>query len=811
MRQKLLIVLLLVSATATVPSVSAYNSGLQATSQRVQEKNTDNKETLHERVNEVKKLPANLQFNAFQQSLYKNKKRSAAKSSLQAQQLAILNGAPVEDHTTILRSFLMKKRVHQGLNKIKSSSVLISEMRSESEPNGTSGAANSISYEQVLQGTIANAADEDWFSFNGRRGEILDAFVYAQELGSGLDAVLALYDSDAQTVLSLNDDYQESDPRVLYRLPHDGIYFFRLITYSTNLIGNYELQFNLLGSDTENGLNDNLTQGQRLTGLSGAVFAEINNVGDRDVFTLNIPAYKSIGIRLEGVEDETSPDLVLSLYNAQGELLAANDDHLGGILFISDLAFKNQGAAADFHIVASGFSDGDIGRYVFSYREIKPAGSNIIYAALGEQGSGKLLSLNAANGGSTFQGFTRFHNISALAINTQNEIFGIKPGDEHSACLRIDEGSGMGYGLSQLTDLKNVQAMAFDHRDTLFVVDDDNKLYRINPYAGTKQLLKNLTQLSGKIGDMTYDLKSGRAFLSTATNGQIWKMDLPNGTPDLIGTTGRTAGTSALAFYKGGLIGTTGGVAAPNTLLTISQSTGAASALGSTGYNAVNGLAAQLDIVKDVRIKEIVGLQAERTFSPYEKVTVIIENASNVVQGGFRVSYKVSGSAQASATEIAAGLKLQPGQAGGYTFQKRADLSQAGTYTVEAEVEILNDVNVADNKKSVQAVSKGIRTDVDSGQSVPHTFALHQNHPNPFNPATKIAYSLAHSSSVQLTIYDTRGRAVRHFDFNQKAAGPHQLVWDATDDAGKRVASGFYLYTLKAGSFTAKRKLLLLK
>jgi hypothetical protein len=94
---------------------------------------------------------------------------------------------------------------------------------------------------------------------------------------------------------------------------------------------------------------------------------------------------------------------------------------------------------------------------------------------------------------------------------------------------------------------------------------------------------------------------------------------------------------------------------------------------------------------------------------------------------------------------------------------------------------------------------------------VPTEYALEQNYPNPFNPSTQITFALPEAGEVQLAIYNTSGQLVRMLVIGQKSAGTHKVMWDANDNNGTRVASGVYLYMLKAGNFTAQRKLVLMK
>lgn len=88
---------------------------------------------------------------------------------------------------------------------------------------------------------------------------------------------------------------------------------------------------------------------------------------------------------------------------------------------------------------------------------------------------------------------------------------------------------------------------------------------------------------------------------------------------------------------------------------------------------------------------------------------------------------------------------------------------------------------------------------------------LEQNFPNPFNPTTTLAYSLKSAENVTLTIYDVAGRRVRELVNERKERGAYKAVWDGRNDRGVPVASGVYLYKLKAGSFTDTKKMMLLK
>lgn len=92
-------------------------------------------------------------------------------------------------------------------------------------------------------------------------------------------------------------------------------------------------------------------------------------------------------------------------------------------------------------------------------------------------------------------------------------------------------------------------------------------------------------------------------------------------------------------------------------------------------------------------------------------------------------------------------------------------------------------------------------------------------YPNPFSRLTKISFGIGHSvrdiSATQyagLKIYDVCGRLVRFFPINRLTNQPvNHIVWNGTDNSGKKVSSGVYFIEFKVGEFSETRKLLLIK
>jgi hypothetical protein len=89
--------------------------------------------------------------------------------------------------------------------------------------------------------------------------------------------------------------------------------------------------------------------------------------------------------------------------------------------------------------------------------------------------------------------------------------------------------------------------------------------------------------------------------------------------------------------------------------------------------------------------------------------------------------------------------------------------------------------------------------------------ALGKAFPNPFNPQTTIAFSLARAGHAQLAVYTVDGHRVATLVSEDLAAGEHQVSWNGRDNGGRPVASGAYFYRLTTDSFTDVGRMVLVK
>jgi hypothetical protein len=109
----------------------------------------------------------------------------------------------------------------------------------------------------------------------------------------------------------------------------------------------------------------------------------------------------------------------------------------------------------------------------------------------------------------------------------------------------------------------------------------------------------------------------------------------------------------------------------------------------------------------------------------------------------------------------------------------------------------------------------------ENESALPTIFVLQQNYPNPFlseaksrlagNPETEIRFQLPKANHVVLKIYNLLGEEVRTLVDEQREAGYQAVRWDGKDKNGKPVASGVYLYKLRAGNFSDVKKMSLLR
>jgi len=93
----------------------------------------------------------------------------------------------------------------------------------------------------------------------------------------------------------------------------------------------------------------------------------------------------------------------------------------------------------------------------------------------------------------------------------------------------------------------------------------------------------------------------------------------------------------------------------------------------------------------------------------------------------------------------------------------------------------------------------------------PAPVKLYQNYPNPTAKKTMIRFSIPKTTSISLNIYDISGKLVKTLINGTSNAGSYFTVWNGMDNYGKEVPGGVYLYSLKTGSFSTTKKLIIIR
>ncbi|MHB8578876.1 MAG: Kelch repeat-containing protein [Ignavibacteriaceae bacterium] len=118
--------------------------------------------------------------------------------------------------------------------------------------------------------------------------------------------------------------------------------------------------------------------------------------------------------------------------------------------------------------------------------------------------------------------------------------------------------------------------------------------------------------------------------------------------------------------------------------------------------------------------------------------------------------------------------------------------------------------------KDQQPVASIEKLDIITGIPNNHTqiangFKLNNNYPNPFNPSTQISFSVGKDSHVSIDIYSILGQHIKNLASKNYSVGNYQITWDGTDNYGRQVAAGIYIYRLSSDYFTDSKKMVLMK
>jgi subtilisin family serine protease len=112
---------------------------------------------------------------------------------------------------------------------------------------------------------------------------------------------------------------------------------------------------------------------------------------------------------------------------------------------------------------------------------------------------------------------------------------------------------------------------------------------------------------------------------------------------------------------------------------------------------------------------------------------------------------------------------------------------------------------------AIVTTATGVNSVAPGTTGVPVAFDLGRNYPNPFNPSTRIAYTIGERGLVTLEVFDLLGREVATLVNEPQAAGSYQIVWNGRNSGNQPVTSGVYFYRLRSGGFSKTNSMVLLK
>ncbi len=127
--------------------------------------------------------------------------------------------------------------------------------------------------------------------------------------------------------------------------------------------------------------------------------------------------------------------------------------------------------------------------------------------------------------------------------------------------------------------------------------------------------------------------------------------------------------------------------------------------------------------------------------------------------------------------------------------------------TSSGEVKVVQDnLSGTDYEEASGDFTISSTTEVQEGQTGVENFKLFPAYPNPFNPSTKIKYSIKQNSDVKITVFNLIGEKVATLVDEKKSPGIYEVNFDASN-----LPTGTYLYQLQTNDIIATKKMILLK
>lgn len=200
-------------------------------------------------------------------------------------------------------------------------------------------------------------------------------------------------------------------------------------------------------------------------------------------------------------------------------------------------------------------------------------------------------------------------------------------------------------------------------------------------------------------------------------------------------------------------------------------------------------------------IEPNIGIAATFTYSPQDSVGLKIDTTIDV---GASITFTVSAGGENSIYKwFKDGIELPGAQDSIYTITS-AIMDDSGIYICEVTNTVATELTLYSKQIDLKVGNPVGLCDDDT--ELPASYQLVNNYPNPFNPSTKINYSIPKRSNIVIKVYDMLGKEIAILVNEEKIPGNYEVEFN-----GNHLSSGIYFYRLKAGEFEQTKKMILMK
>ena len=188
----------------------------------------------------------------------------------------------------------------------------------------------------------------------------------------------------------------------------------------------------------------------------------------------------------------------------------------------------------------------------------------------------------------------------------------------------------------------------------------------------------------------------------------------------------------------------------------------------------------------------ILGQVSDNLGSPLPGALVTVKNSNNLV-----VAY--------SFTDEKGNFQMGGMNSDEFTIEAGKIAYTSAQKTVKQDADFATNVVNLSLNKAVTAIKNR------ENNFVPDKIYLSKSYPNPFNPSTSVEFGLPSASKVKISVFNILGQEIKVLVNGTVSAGQHSIVWNATDENGKKVSSGLYFLKLQAGETSLLQKMILAK